>query len=144
AAKAQAKEPLPGHSSHGEVFDEGPRQGAYLMVGTGKVHLPVTSSVASIQALFDQGVGQLHGFWYFEAERTFRQIAALDPDCAMAYWGMAMANVNNERRAKTFIEKAVEHEAQASPREALWIDGLAAFYKAGDKDDKARRRELVR
>ncbi len=155
AAKAkqanEQKEPLPGHSGHGEVFDEGPRQAAYLMSGTGKVHLPVTSSVSGMQELFDQGVGQLHGFWYFEAERTFRQVAALDPQCAMAYWGMAMANINNEKRAKKFIEKAVERKAEASAREALWIDSLAAFYKAGDKDgkadekeDKTRRRELVR
>jgi peroxiredoxin len=154
AAKAKSKEPKepqPGHSSHGEVFDDGPRQAAYLMGGTGKVHLPVTTTVPGVQELFDQGVGQLHGFWYFEAERTFRQVAALDPQCAMAYWGMAMANINNEKRAKQFIGKAVERKAQASPREALWIDSLAAFYKAGDKDgkaeekeDKTRRRELVR
>ena len=72
--------PAPGHSQHGEAFDDGPRQRAYLMTGTRCVHLPVTSSVADVQAPFDQGVGQLHGFWYFEAERTFRQVAMLDPD----------------------------------------------------------------
>ncbi len=144
AAKAKDQGPAPGHSSHGEAFDEGPRQAAYLMSGTGKVHLPVTSAVAGVQPLFDQGVGQLHGFWYFEAERTFRQAAALDPACAMNYWGMAMANVNNEKRAKQFIEKAVAAKATASPREVLWIDSLSAFYAAGDKDDKGRRRELIR
>ena len=90
----------PGHSLHGEAFDEGPRQKAYLMGGTGDVHFPVTTKVPLAQQFFDQGVGQLHGFWYFEAERSFRQVAALDPDCAMAYWGMAMANTNNDKRAK--------------------------------------------
>jgi len=144
AAKVKQQGPAPGHSSHGEVFDEGPRQAAYLMPGTGNVHLPVTSTVAGVQPLFDQGVGQLHGFWYFEAERTFRQAAALDPACAMNYWGMAMANVNNEKRAKQFIEKAVAAKSTASPREVLWIDSLSAFYAAGDKDDKGRRRELIR
>ena len=121
-AAAKPVAPLPGHSTHGEAFDEGPRQSAYLMGGTGKVHLPITTKNPQAQEFFDQGVGQLHGFWYFEAERSFRQVAALDPDCAMAYWGMAMANVNNDKRAKEFIEKAVEHKATASPREQLWID----------------------
>ncbi|MBI2824483.1 MAG: redoxin domain-containing protein [Planctomycetia bacterium] len=147
AAKAQAQAPgerMPGHSAHGEAFDEGPRQSAYLMEGTGRVHLAVTSSVPGVQQFFDQGVGQLHGFWYFEAERSFRQCAALDPKCAMAYWGMAMANVNNDKRAKKFIQKAVEQKAAASPREALWIDSLAAFYAAEPKEEKSRRRALVR
>ena len=73
-------DPLPGHSVHGEVFDEGPRQAASLMGGTGAVTFPVTTSVPEAQAFFNQGVGQLHGFWYFEAERSFRQVAKLDPN----------------------------------------------------------------
>ena len=40
---------------------------------------------------FDQGVAQLHSFYYFESERSFRQAAKIDPDCAMAYWGMAIS-----------------------------------------------------
>src|SRR5205807_1885125 len=86
AATKPATQPdvVPGHSMHGESFNEGPRQQAYLMGGTGNVHLPVTTQSADAQLFFDQGVGQLHGFWYFEAERSFRQVALLDPDCAMA------------------------------------------------------------
>ena len=69
-----------GHSQHGQAFNEGPRQQAYLMSGTGAVHLAVTTSNPTAQKFIDQGVGQLHGFWYFEAERSFRQAAMLDPD----------------------------------------------------------------
>lgn len=98
---------LPGHSHYGEVFDEGPRQKAYLMSGTGKVDFPVSTKNAEAQAFFNQGVGQFHGFWFFEAERSFRQAAALDPDCVMAYWGMAVANFQNPKRAKGFINNAV-------------------------------------
>ncbi len=57
---------------------------------------------------------------------------------------MAMANVNNDKRAKKFIEQAVARKATASPREQLWIDGLAAFYADGKKEEKSRRRDLVR
>lgn len=129
----------PGHSQHGEAFDEGPRQKAYLMEGTGGVHFPVTTKMPLAQQFFDQGVGQLHGFWYFEAERSFRQAAALDPDCAMAYWGMAMANVENEKRAKKFIEKAVQKKAAASARDVAWIDALSTFHNAPDNAERRRR-----
>ncbi len=129
----------PGHSMHGEAFDEGPRQKAYLMGGTGNVHFPVTTKDPLAQQFFDQGVGQLHGFWYFEAERSFRQVASLDPDCAMAYWGMAMANTNNERRAKKLIERAVQKKAGCSPREAAWIDALSASYAGADSTDLRRK-----
>src|SRR5688500_4780882 len=107
-AEAKPDEPLPGHSLHSEAFNEGPRQGAYLMEGMGRVKFPVTTKSEEAQKFIHQGVGQLHGFWYFEAERSFRQAAALDADCAMAYWGMAMANANNEKRAKEFIAEAVK------------------------------------
>jgi len=63
---------LAGHSLHGEAFNEGPRQAAKLMKGTGRVKLTITSKHPKAQKFFSQGVGQLHGFWYFEAERSFR------------------------------------------------------------------------
>src|SRR5437899_5475303 len=68
--------PAAGHSLHGEAFNEGPRQRARLIPGTGKVELKITSKSHKAQKFFNQGVGQLHGFWYFEAERSFRQVAA--------------------------------------------------------------------
>ncbi|MBI3837031.1 MAG: alkyl hydroperoxide reductase, partial [Planctomycetia bacterium] len=140
--QTQTAATLPGHSLHGEAFDEGPRQKAYLMPGTGDVHFLVTTKVPMAQQFFDQGVGQLHGFWYFEAERSFRQVAALDPNCAMAYWGVAMANANNEKRAKGLIEIAVQKKAAASLRERAWIEALAASYAGSDTTE--RRRKYVR
>jgi peroxiredoxin len=131
-----------GHSMHGEAFNEGPRQKPYLMAGMSDVHLPVTTTVPEAQAFFDQGLAQLHGFWYFEAERSFRQVAALDSDCAMAYWGMALANANNDKRAKTFIETATRKKSTASSREIAWIEALAAWH-AGE-DNIERRRKYVR
>ncbi len=136
--------PEPGHSMHGEAFNEGPRQAAVLLGGTGDVHFSVTTKSEMAQRFFDQGVGQIHGFWYFEAERSFRQVAALDADCAMAYWGMAMANVNNPKRAADFIKQATRRRDRASHREQLWIDSLAAYLTEKKTDEKQRREELVR
>lgn len=131
---------LPGHSQHGEAFNEGPRQAAVLIPGCGKVSFPITTKKPEAQQFFNQGVGQLHGFWYYEAERTFRQVATLDKECAMAFWGMAMANVNNEKRAKEFVKKATALKAKANAHEKLWITSLETFYKE-DKNDKRDKKQ---
>ncbi len=121
-------EVLAGHSAHGEAFNEGPRQAAQFMGNTGNVHFPVSTESREVQEFFDQGIGQLHGFWYLEAERSFRHAAALDPSCAMTYWGMAMANVKNRDRAKGFVQEAVDRKEAATPRERQWIESLERFY----------------
>ena len=79
AAAVVEKEQQAGHSHHGEAFNEGPRQKAYLMGTTGNVSLKVTTKSPEAQEFFNQGLGQLHGFWYFEAERSFRQVAGSTP-----------------------------------------------------------------
>ena len=82
AAKKEGKDPanLPGHSVHGEIFNEGPRQKAFLMGDTANIHFPVTTKHPKVQQFVEQGIGQLHGYWYFEAERSFRQAAMLETD----------------------------------------------------------------
>jgi peroxiredoxin len=136
---------LPGHSAHGEAFNEGPRQAAVLIPGCGDaVKFPISTKKPEAQQFFTQGVGQLHGFWYYEAERSFRQVAALDPDCAMAYWGMAMANVNTEKRAKAFTEKAVKLKDKANAREKQWIGMLETLYKDDKRDKKQRSLDCIR
>ena len=129
----------PGHSMHGETFDEGPRRAASFLGTTGRVTFPITTKVQRVQQFFNQGIGQLHGFWYFEAERSFRQAAMLDPDCAMTYYGMALANTNNEKRAKGFIAEAVKRKEKSTERERKYIDALDAWYKADISNDKKKK-----
>ncbi len=128
---------LAGHSYHGDAFNEGPRQKAYLMGGTGNVDFPVTTDSKEVQAFVNQGVGQLHGFWDLEAERSFRHAASLDENCAMVYWGAALATMGNRDRAKGFIEKAVKLKDKASKREQMYIDAVNKYLK--DKPDKTKR-----
>lgn len=130
--------PLPGHSYHGEVFDEGPRQKAYLMPGMPKIRFPVTTKSPEAALFFEQGIGQLHGFWYYEAERSFRQAAMLDKDCAMAYWGMALANIENGERAKKFMAKCEKHKAGVTEREKMYIEAADAYFKFDGKKKKER------
>ncbi|MGV3605897.1 MAG: redoxin domain-containing protein [Planctomycetaceae bacterium] len=138
--------PLKGHSLHAEVFNEGPRQKAYLMPGMANIQFAITTSNPEAQKFFNQGVSQLHGFWYYEAERSFRQVAVLDKDCGMAYWGMAMANLQNEGRAKKFLEHGAKLRDKLTERERMYFDALQTFVNAprdGEKN-KARHEAYTR
>jgi len=88
--------------------------------GIGDSHLEITTKSAKAQAYFDQGFNLLHCFWDFEAYRAFKEAARLDPDAAMAYWGIAeavanypaMEDVKNAalEKAEALMEKASDHE----------------------------------
>jgi hypothetical protein len=116
-APATPDSPAPGHSLHGESFSEGPRRRLPLTPGCGVVRFPVTTASPEAQSYFEQGVGQLHGFWYWEAERSFRTVLQIDPACVMAHWGMAMANIQNEARARQIIAR-VPGRPSTPPRRA--------------------------
>lgn len=129
----------PGHSIHGESFNDGPRRRLPLTPGCGEVSFPVTTSSPEAQAWFNQGVAQLHGFWYWEAERSFRTVLVLDPACVMAHWGMAMANLENEERGRKLIAKATGPDFdKLNAREKAWIESARKFF-AEKKDDNARK-----
>ena len=144
----KTEEVLAGHSYHGEAFNEGPRQKPYLMPGLGQSKFKVSTENSEAQSFFNQGIDQLHGFWYFEAERTFRQVAILEPDCAMAYWGLAMANTNNEERAKKFIAQAKEKskikEQAITDQEKLYIEALDSYYDENVNDKKQRAENFTK
>jgi peroxiredoxin/tetratricopeptide (TPR) repeat protein len=140
ASEVNPAVPAAGHSIHGEAFNAGPRHEATLLPGMGKIHFPVTTAKPEAQAFIDQGVAQLHSFYYYESERSFRQAAKIDPDCAMAYWGMAMSNVNNGRRAAGFIKEARKHAAKVTPRERLYLDAIEALHREG-RDEKTRKKD---
>ena len=143
--KKEGEEATPaGHSFHGEAFNEGPRQQAVLMEGMPQIEFPTSTKIPQAQQFFIQGLGQIHGFWYFEAERSFRQAAAIDTEFAMAYWGMAMANSNNEKRSKGFIAEAVSRRESVTDRERRYIDALDNYIKAGSGDKKSRGANYVK
>ena len=58
----------------------------------GRYSRPVTTDNAETQIWFDRGLNWLYGFNHEEAVVCFRKAAALDPECAMAYWGIALAS----------------------------------------------------
>ena len=87
--------------------------------------MAISTQSPHAQAFFDQGLALLHAFWFYEADRSFAEAARLDPTCAMAQWGIAMANLNDARREDA-LRRARELRAAAPPREQLYIDAAAA------------------
>lgn len=96
---------------------------------------------------FNLGIQLLHSFEYDEAEKVFSGIIDQQPDCAMAYWGVAMSNFHPlwtpptepelKKGAKAIaIAQAVK---QKSEREAAYIAAIAAYYNDWDKADHRTR-----
>lgn len=104
---------------------------AKLMEGYGKVQMPVTTKSAEAQAFFDQGLALMHSFWFYEADKSFERAAQLDPDCAMAQWGIAMSAVNEPRRDAA-IKRAKELAEKVSAHERLYLVAVEARYQ-GEK-----------
>src|SRR5688572_25254889 len=136
--------PVFGHSTHGASFDEGPRQAGPLLPGMGNIDFAITTKDPEAQKFFNQGIGQLHGFWYYEAERSFRMVAKLDPDCEMAFCRLALSNLNNEKRAGDFMKEATKRREKASPREQAWIDAYNGYLGDGTKRNAEKRRAVVK
>jgi tetratricopeptide (TPR) repeat protein len=113
---------------------------APLLKGIGDLHHSVTTSSPEAQKYFDQALTLLYAFNHYESERSFRQVAQLDPNCAMAYWGQAMAlgpNINDpvpdaEREQKGYqaIQKAQALADKASAPERALIAALATRHAA--------------
>lgn len=65
--------------------------------GTEYIKFPITTKSEEAHKFFLQGVAQMHSFWAVEAERSFLQAAALDPEAPMPYWGIAMVATGDFR-----------------------------------------------
>src|ERR1041385_6711043 len=63
-----------------------------LYSNLGTHHHEITTKVSTAQQYFDQGLRLVFGFNHGEAIRAFTEGARLDPNCAMCYWGIALAH----------------------------------------------------
>jgi tetratricopeptide (TPR) repeat protein len=107
------------------------------MSGLGDLHHRVSTSQPEAQRFFDQGLTLIYAFNYPDARRSFQRAAELDPQMAMAYWGVALSlgsNINREIDAAgqkapfEAIRKALELSARAPEHERLYIEALAKRY----------------
>ena len=115
----------------GQVISCGP-PGAQF----GSVDFDMTCNEKSRQD-FNLAIELLHSFEYDEAEKTFAKVIDQTPECAMAYWGVAMCNFHPlwNPPAEAELQKGAKAIAIAnsiktkSAREAGYINAIGLFYK---------------
>jgi hypothetical protein len=124
---------------------EAPAGSPPQLEGLSDHHMAITTASPLAQKYFDQGIRLVYAFNHDEAIRAFEAAQKLDPDCAMCYWGVALAlgpNINAlmeasaNPRAVEALGKAVERAPKASAREQAYIIALSARYS--DKPDADR------
>lgn len=101
------------------------------------------SCKAKVKGEFNRGIALLHSFWLDEAERVFKNVISVDPDCSMAYWGEAMSHTNQVNGGPALSDLAPAREALAKAdaanekdaREAAYIQSLHHFVDDYKKDD---------
>ena len=107
---------------------------------------PVTTSVPEAQDYFDQGMRLYYAFNHAEAVRSFRAAQALDPRCAMCWWGEALAwgpNINlpmdsaSAESAWAAVQGALERIEHADVREQDLIRALSERYAPPPPADRA-------
>ncbi len=112
----------------------------------GKVHFE-TSCTPEAQKLFDRGMLYQHSFWYRASQKTFEEVLKADPQCAIAYWGIALSllwnphstpAVKNLAEGTAALEKAKSVGARTE-RERDYLAALGAMYADYDKVDHRTR-----
>jgi tetratricopeptide (TPR) repeat protein len=104
------------------------------------------SCAPAVRAPFNRGVALLHDFWYDEAQRQFTRIAARDPACAMAYWGIAMSSFyqiwdrpDAETLAKGWAQMQKASALHAgTARERAYIAAASRFFRPGKESYQSR------
>src|SRR5437867_12776599 len=113
----------------------------------GQVRFPVSCS-ASVQKPFERAVALLLSFWYLESAKAFTAVAQADPDCAMAYWGLALSSWTQIwsppppaalKRGWEAGEKAKAVRRSLPAREGDFVAAVEAFFKDADARDHRTR-----
>jgi tetratricopeptide (TPR) repeat protein len=106
----------------------------------GKVHF-ATGCNDTAQRRFDRAMRYQHSFWYAESKEIYEEALKADPECAIAYWGIALALLNNPHGAvpkpNLPLGLAAIEQGQAvrakTERERDYIDALSVMYVDYDK-----------
>ncbi|MGC0388012.1 hypothetical protein [Bradyrhizobium sp. USDA 241] len=112
----------------------------------GKVHFQ-TSCNEVAQRRFDRGMRYQHSFWYRPAKEIFEETLQADPECAIAYWGIALSLLYNPHfpapKENLTDGLAALQKAKAigagTDRERDYIDALLAFYSGDERTTFGQR-----
>ena len=102
-----------------------------------------------VRETFDLAISLLHSFEYAEAEKAFVKVIDMDPECAMAYWGVTMSIYHDlwAPPSETELKKGLQllKIAESLPKTEkaqLYIDAIGAFYADWENLDH-NARELL-
>ncbi len=120
---------------------------APLLDGMGDLHSPISTDSALALRYFEQARTLAYGGNHLEAERSFRQAAALDDDCAICFWGASLVlgpNINDpiptsEREVKAYetLNEAIARTEHASDKERALIEALKSRYAPAPPADRS-------
>lgn len=128
-----------------------PDRPAPRLDGIGEAHMEITTSKPEAQERFDQGLRLTYAFNHEEAWRTFKEVARIDPDCAMAYWGIAYTlggnynvpgSVERLETAAKAIAIAKNLRVNAGEKERALIDAMGERYALPVPESDEGRQEL--
>lgn len=95
---------------------------------------------------FDLAVALLHSFQYTEAEKAFVKVIDADPNCPMAYWGVAMSIYHaawfpptEEDLIKGSAVLKVAKELSMDEKQSDYINAIDAFYTDSENIDHPTR-----
>jgi hypothetical protein len=113
----------------------------------GRVHFE-TSCMPLAQEKFDRGLAMVHSFVYPDSVQAFTDAAAADPQCGIAYWGVAISSRPNPlvlplsaailKKGLEAVEKGKAIGAKTE-RERDWLAAIELYYKDYDKVDQTAR-----
>ena len=126
----------------GDIVSCGPQEGEIF--GTVSFSASVPSQLRND---FNIAIALLHSFEYDEAEKMFAKIIDQSPDCAMAYWGVAMSNFHPlwEPPSTAELRKGIKAVQIArsienkTKRESDYIEAIAKFYENAEQSDHRSR-----
>ena len=120
---------------------------AQLFEGLGSRTHAITTTSPEAQVYFDQGLAWTYAFNHDEAICSFARAAELDPECAMAWWGIALCegpNYNDpqmtpERNAAAWgaLQEALARIDGTLPLERALIEALSVRYADPAPEDRS-------
>jgi tetratricopeptide (TPR) repeat protein len=106
-----------------------------------------TSCKPEAQKLFNQGMLYQHSFWYRASQNVFEDVLKADPQCGIAYWGIALSMLWNPHvptPAKNLADGAAmiakgKSVGAGTQRERDYLDALGVMYADFDTVDHRTR-----
>lgn len=123
-----------------------------LLSGWGNYNWPISSNSDSARIFFNQGINMYYAFHIIESRASFDKATRFDPECAMAWWGKALAygpNINDfgyQRPSEAYASaaKANALKGNTSPVEKALIEAIAIRYVADSAADQGKLNALYR